>query len=478
MADELNLDVEPDEVRAELCRYIKKRRRGQSLPPKASRILNQDLKSPKKRKFQDEEFIAMKNKLDQSRSTYKICSKDFRIFKDYRTSNRQKIQIQTTYDLLQNQIKKYKEFAEKNKLNVDENILYLGKAITATQNRHKQKPVEEEKVEQSKNTKDKSEIIIKGREGNYNTITFKHMLKDFEVVRSKQIKSIQKIKQELNIINQNEEELRELKSKLREKAEYIDKTKKEIAEANDKNKELDAEITELEINKSQAENEICEKQNEIIEAQKKIQSMREHVEEIRQSYKKQNKNYNDEMQTIQEEIVAINADINAKELKLETERNKRDNIIKEICDKEKSINELRKLVEHLQNSNKIKGNELCDKMRFKNELLAFGFQTAKKLEKLNKEIAETENRNLIMKQEMIEKANKYVRMNQVLNNIKKFAEARFRQSQNSRQPNNSLVPLSSATITQQLQPTPRTSGIRDAVTRGQAPILFLPTYHS
>ncbi|KAH9642269.1 hypothetical protein HF086_009633 [Spodoptera exigua] len=374
------------------------------------------LKSPKKIKFQDEELIAKKNTLDLARSTYKICSKKFRIFKDYRTSARQKQRIQTTYDLLQNQIKKYKEFAEKKKLNVDENILYLEKLITGTKERHK-KPVEEV-ISKNRNL-EKSKIIIKETAINHSNYTIKRMLKDFEIVRSKQLKSIQNIGKELAFVNRNEEELRKLKSKLKEKAEYI---KIQIAEANNKDKELDAEIKELETIKHQTKKEIREKQNEIIEVRKAIQIMMESVKEVRQSYKKNIENYNDEMQKIKEEMDAINADLNAKELELEAKRKNRDNIIKEICDKEKSINELKKCVEHLQNSNRMKDNELCNKVRIKNELLAVGFQTKKTLEKLKKEIAEAAQKNKIMKQDIM-KASECIRMKQVHDNIKRLAAA-------------------------------------------------------
>ncbi|XP_050551386.1 uncharacterized protein LOC118275413 isoform X1 [Spodoptera frugiperda] len=179
MADddsELEFDIEPGNVGDECRRYLKERFRGQSMPPEAVRLLNQlnqsaqgsgvnatpqdgqastakgkkpaaeqkETKTPKKRKSLDPELLAMKNQLSEAQSKYRKCRIDLRGYEDQKTANRHKERIQNLYEQLQNEIKKYKDFAEKRKVDVDEYVLNLDQRINGTNEHNKQTSVDGE----------------------------------------------------------------------------------------------------------------------------------------------------------------------------------------------------------------------------------------------------------------------------------------------------------------------------------------------
>ncbi|KAH9642277.1 hypothetical protein HF086_009641 [Spodoptera exigua] len=206
MADELDLDVAPGDLSEECRLFFRERYRGRSLPPNLSGILNQTqsgdaqtsqasgsgvkanaqgqqagaakekkpapeqkaTRTPRKRKPEDEELVAKRNKCYELRSEYNKYRVEFRHFQDHRTANRQKEQIKHTYGQLQTQIKNYKLFVEKKKLDIDEDILNLDKLITGTKENNYQKTVEEEECE---NTEKEPQIsIAKNNEDTYNII--------------------------------------------------------------------------------------------------------------------------------------------------------------------------------------------------------------------------------------------------------------------------------------------------------------------
>lgn len=86
----------------------------------------------------------MKNQLNEAQSKYRKCRIDLRGYEDQKTANRHKERIQNLYEQLQNEIKKYKDFAEKRKIDVDEYVLNLDQRINGTNEHNKQTSVDGE----------------------------------------------------------------------------------------------------------------------------------------------------------------------------------------------------------------------------------------------------------------------------------------------------------------------------------------------
>ncbi|CAH1637940.1 unnamed protein product [Spodoptera littoralis] len=171
-------------VSSELLRYLSDRYRGKSLPPDVINLLNQlnqsgealdsqahastsananapdqqpgtskekkptskqkDSKSPKKRKTLDPELLARRNTVFEAQSNYKKCRIDLNQYQVSRTANRRKERIRQKFEELKKDLKDYKDFAERKKIDLDEFILNLDKQINGTNGQDKQKINEEE----------------------------------------------------------------------------------------------------------------------------------------------------------------------------------------------------------------------------------------------------------------------------------------------------------------------------------------------